>query len=50
MDEQITISRKQYDELLYDSLWLSCLKAAGVDNWDGYDYAREMMPEDDDED
>lgn len=25
---------------------LSCLEAAGVDNWEGYSYAQEMMWED----
>lgn len=30
-----------------DSEWLSCLESAGVDNWSGYDYAREMMNEED---
>lgn len=23
--------------------WLSCLEAAGVDNWDGYDIARDIL-------
>ena len=26
--------------------FLSALEAAGVDNWDGYDYARELMDND----
>ena len=30
-----------YDALMDDSLFLSALEAAGVDNWDGYDIARE---------
>ncbi len=25
--------------------FLNCLQAAGVDNWDGYEYAQEMMEE-----
>ena len=29
-----------------DSEFLSCLEAAGVDNWEGYSYAQEMMEED----
>lgn len=28
-----------------DSIWLSCLEGAGVDNWDGYSYAQEMLDE-----
>ena len=29
-------------DLTDDSNFLDCLKFAGVDNWDGYDEAREM--------
>jgi hypothetical protein len=32
-----------------DSDWLSCLESAGVDNWSGYDYAREMYNDGEDE-
>ena len=45
MEETITISKKEYEELLKDSQFLDCLRGAGVDNWDGYDYALEMMKE-----
>lgn len=41
-DETITIKKEFYDELLRDSLWLQALEAAGVDNWDGIDYAHEI--------
>ena len=34
--EMITITMKQYNDLLDDSLWRSCLEAGGVDNWDWY--------------
>ena len=44
--ETVTITRKEYLRLLEASSWLSCLEAAGVDNWDGYDDTREMMEED----
>ncbi len=37
----VTITQKEYDKLLDDSLFLSCLRNAGVDNWDGYDYAQD---------
>jgi hypothetical protein len=30
-------------ELEDDALFLSCLEGAGVDNWDGYSYAIEML-------
>lgn len=38
-EETVTISKAEYEELLNDSLFLGCLKSAGVDNWDGYDDA-----------
>lgn len=43
--DTVTITRKEYDQLVKDSEWLSYLEAAGVDNWEGYDYAIEMMQE-----
>ena len=36
-------------ELKRDQDFLNCLAAAGVDNWEGYEYAQELM-DDDDED
>ena len=42
MGETITISVEDYNELVSDSNFLSALMAAGVDNWDGYDYAVEI--------
>lgn len=41
-EEMIQISKKEYESLLEDRDWLSCLEAAGVDNWSGYDYAIEL--------
>lgn len=40
------ITKGEYEDLLTDSKFLSCLQAAGVDNWDGYDYAVEIFNED----
>lgn len=37
------------DSAAHDSTWISCLEAAGVDNWDGYSEAQDMMPDDDEE-
>ena len=35
-EEMVTITKKEYEELL-DSQWmLICLENAGVDNWHGY--------------
>ena len=45
-EEMITITKKEYDELLNQIRFLYCLEAAGVDNWDGYDYAQELRDED----
>ena len=45
MEETITISKKESESLLEDQKLLECLQGAGVDNWDGYDYAMEMMKE-----
>lgn len=39
----VTISQEMYDELINDQAFLDCLKGAGVDNWEGYSYAWEMM-------
>lgn len=38
-DEMITISSEEYEELLDDALFLSCLRIAGVDNWQGFELA-----------
>ena len=41
--EQVTISKEEYEKMQDKLHWLSCIEAAGVDNWDGYDEAREMF-------
>jgi len=43
MEETVTISKNEYERLLKDSNWLGCLEAAGVDNWQGLDEAREIL-------
>lgn len=48
MDEMITISQKEYNQLKKDSDWLYYLERAGVDNWDGFDYALELKERDED--
>jgi hypothetical protein len=40
--ETVTISREEYQDLLEFSNWLDALNDAGVDNWDGIEYAREI--------
>lgn len=42
--------RAELEKVQEDSKFLECLKSAGVDNWDGYSEAHQMMwPEDEDE-
>jgi hypothetical protein len=42
MDE-ITLSKDEYERMLSEIDFLECLRACGVDNWNGYDYAVEMF-------
>ncbi len=44
-EEMITISKKEYDDLLDAAKFLTCLEGAGIDNWIGYDDAIELMEE-----
>jgi hypothetical protein len=43
--ETVEIDKREYEQLLEDSHFLSCLRNAGVDNWDGFDYAVEAFEE-----
>lgn len=45
MEETITITKAEYDSLKEDENLLLALQSAGVDNWEGYSYARELMTE-----
>lgn len=47
MEETITITKKEYDQLVEDQRFLYALQGAGVDNWEGYSYALELLEEDD---
>lgn len=40
---EVTISKEEYDELKGDSAFLAALEGAGVNNWDGYEIAQDMM-------
>lgn len=46
-EEFVVIGKKEYEELVERDGWLMCLEVAGVDNWEGYDVARQMQREDD---
>jgi hypothetical protein len=39
--ETVTITKREYEELLDDAFFLNCLRNNGVDNWDGWDFACE---------
>lgn len=43
--EMVLIPKSEYESLLKDSRWLQCLEDAGVDNWQGYDYACDLWKE-----
>ena len=42
-EDTVTISKEEYESLLEDSEKLSALEAAGVDSWEGYDSAMELV-------
>jgi hypothetical protein len=44
-DKTITISLDKYEDLVADSDWLRCLEQAGVDDWEGVDYAAQLFRE-----
>lgn len=46
--EIITITEEGYDRLLKDSTFLYYLDAAGLDNWEGYEIAKEEKLENED--
>ena len=39
------LSIKEYNELVDDQIKLRALEAAGVDNWNGYDTAMDILEE-----
>jgi len=43
--EQVIILQSEYDQLKEDVKFMRALEAAGVDNWDGYSYALELLRE-----
>jgi len=43
LNDDVTITKKEYDGLLLDSDKLSALEAGGVDNWEGYSEAVENL-------
>lgn len=45
----IAITKEEYEKLKQAKAKLDALEAAGVDNWEGYDYAMESMYIEDEE-
>ncbi len=41
--EMISIPKETYDQLVEDQKWLRALEAAGVDNWEGCEFASESL-------
>ena len=39
----VTINKDEYDRLVSDSKMLAALQGAGVDNWQGYDSAMDLL-------
>ncbi len=42
LEETVTISKLEYEQLLKCQEWLQCLEAAGVDNWSGFEEAQDI--------
>lgn len=42
---KVEIEEERWEELLQAEKMLACLDAAGVDNWEGYDEALDLMDE-----
>lgn len=43
MADFVTVDAAEWEEIQEKLTWLECLERAGVDNWEGYDEAREMF-------
>lgn len=46
-DEMVTIKKSEYEQLIERDIWLQCLEAAGVDNWQGMEEAIRIKRGDD---
>ena len=44
-EKMIPVPEKEYHRLVARSKMLEALEAAGVDNWDGCEYAHELLEE-----
>lgn len=44
-DGSVVVSAKWWAVIQDEMTWLACLDEAGVDDWDGIDYAHELYDE-----
>lgn len=44
-EEMVTITKAEYEAMQKRLVWLDCLEAAGVDNWQGIVEACDMLEE-----
>ena len=49
MEGTITISMEEYERLVDAESTLEALICAGVDNWEGYEYATSMLDEEEED-
>jgi hypothetical protein len=45
MEEMVTITKARYDQMVKELDFLEALRQAGVDNWQGYDEAVNILHE-----
>lgn len=48
MEEMVEITKSEYDKLLAAAKFMDCLESAGVDNWEGFEYALDLYNEEND--
>ena len=41
-EETVTLTKEEYKKIKDRLVWLDCLEQAGVDNWEGMEYAQEL--------
>jgi len=41
----VLVEKGEYEELLRLEEWMFALESAGIDNWDGYDVAQDILEE-----
>lgn len=41
----VQITEEQFNDFMDNQIWIDSLEEAGVDNWEGYDYARGLYQE-----